>query len=251
MPYRRLPNTDSSRLRALETALRQTENKPPFKLPISVSTFQELKYFYPEFKQAILYHKETYERQIAKSKGHSESFKKAKLFISHFIQVLNFAIIRGELKVNTREIFGLDPDERKLPNLNTEKEIIEWGEKLINGEQTRMSQGLSPITNPTIARVKVHYEEFLKNHKSQKHLQDTHNRATDKISSLRKKADQIILNIWNEVEAHYSQLTADEKRMKSEVYGVIYVFRKNEKISFSNLAFDQTAKDLNVGAKQG
>lgn len=247
MPYRRLPNTDTARLRALETALKKTEHMPPFDLPISVSTHQELKCFYPEFQQALIYHKETYDRQVSKSKSHLESMRKAKLYISHFVQVLNFAIIRGELKPNIRELFGLDLDEKKLPNLNTEKDLIEWGEKLIAGEQARIAQGQSPITNPTIARVKVHYEEFIRNHQSQKYLQETHYKATQKIALLREKADKIILNIWNEVENNFSNLKADERRMKSETYGVIYVYRKNEKLSFDKLTFETTTKGLKIG----
>lgn len=235
MPYRRLPNTDSSRLRAMQKALQKSEGVPPFKLSFSVSTHQELKFFYPEFKQAVNYQKETLDRQTEKNQVHQDSFKKARLYISHFIQVLNFAIIRGELKADTRNIFGLDSDEKKLPQLNTEKDVIEWGEKLIQGEQMRLARGYAPITNPTIARVKVHYEDYLRAHKSQKHLQETHNKALHKIAQLRLKSDAIIVKIWNEVEAHFSELPAEEKRLKAEQFGIVYVFRKNEKISFSNL----------------
>lgn len=235
MPYRRLPNTDSSRLRAMQKALQESEGVPPFKLSFSISTHQELKFFYPEFQQAVQYQKETLERQTEKNHVHQESFKKARLYISHFIQVLNFAIIRGELKSDTRSIFGLDSDERKLPQLNTENDVIDWGEKLLQGEQIRLSRGLAPITNPTIARVKVHYEDYLRAHKSQKDLQETHNKALKKIAQLRIKADSIIVKIWNEVEAHFSALPAEEKRLKAERFGVVYVFRKNEKLSFTNL----------------
>ncbi|MBI9067979.1 MAG: hypothetical protein JEZ09_11850 [Salinivirgaceae bacterium] len=247
MPYRRLPNTDSARLRALKTALDKTEDFPPFKLPFSVSVFQELKYFYPEFKQAMLYQKETFDRQTARHKSHAESFKKAKLYLSHFIQVFNLAIIRGELKPETRSIFNLEGYINKLPQLNTEKELIKWGELLIKGEQIRLSQGNTPITNPTIARVNVHYEEFLKIHRNQKNLQETHNKAVKKVSELRAKADRIILNIWNEVEEYYSKLSVDEKRFNAEKYGVIYVYRKNEKISFSNLSFETMSSELKIG----
>lgn len=239
MPYRRLPNTDSSRLRAMQKALQLSEGVPPFKLCFSVATHQALKFFYPEFKQSVNYQKETLERQTEKNRIHQESLKKARLYISHFIQVLNFGIIRGELKPETRGIFGLDEDERKLPQLNTEKDVIEWGEKLIAGEQVRLSKGQAPITNPTIARVKVHYEDYLRAHKSQKHLQETHTKALQKIADLRLKADDIIVKVWNEVENHYSNLPADEKREKAERFGVTYVYRKNEKLNFTNLKLEK------------
>ncbi len=239
MPYRRLPNTDNSRLKAMHKALQRSEGVPPFKLSYSVSTHQEMKFFYPEFKHAIEYQKEALDRQTEKNKIHQECLKKARLYISHFIQVLNFAIIRGEVKIETRNIFGFDASEKKLPQLNTEADVIEWGEQLIKGEQLRLLKGLSPITNPTIARVKVHYEDYLRAHKSQKYLQETHNKALKKIAQLRLKADDIIVKLWNEIEGHYSNLPTDEKRVMAEQFGVAYVYRKNEKLSFINLKLDK------------
>ncbi len=223
----------------MQKAIQKSEGIPPFKLSFKVSTLQELKFFYPEFRQAVNYQKETLDRQTEKNTAHQESLKKARLYISHFIQVLNFAIIRGELKSETRNLFGLDSDEKKLPQLNTEKDVIEWGEKLIQGEEQRLNKGQAPITNPTIARVKVHYEDYMRAHKSQKHLQETHTKAQQKIAVLREKADDIILKVWNEVEDHYSNLSAEEKREMAEQMGVVYVYRKNEKLSFTNLRLDK------------
>lgn len=241
MPYRRLPNTDTARLRAMKTALDKTSGLPPFKLPFEISTHQELKNFLPEFRQAIQYQKDTLDRQAEKSKLHAERFKKARIYISHFIQVLNFAIIRGELKSDIRKLFGFEENDKKLPQLNTEKDIIDWGNRLIEGEQKRVMQGQAPITNPTIARVKVHFEDFLRIHKSQKHLQETHQKATQKMAQLREKADELILNLWNEVEEHFSDMPHEERREKSANYGVVYVFRKNEKLSFKNLRLDSVS----------
>ena len=229
MPYRRLPNTDSARLRAMQKALAKSENVLPRDLPYSAATLQELRNFLPEFNQAIMMQRDVFERQTSKNKQHQESFRKARLYISHFIQVLNFAIARGEMKPETRKYFDLPSDETKLPQLNTERDVIEWGQKLIDGEQKRLSEGLSPVTNPTIARVKVHYEDFVRLNISQKGLQDSNSKALAKISDLRGKADSIILNLWNEIEDYFGNNTPAAKREKAAEYGVSYVFRKHEK----------------------
>jgi hypothetical protein len=238
MPYRRLPNTDSARVRAMQRALQKSEGILPFNLPFSAATLQELRYFLPEFKQALILQKDVFERQTQKNKQHQESYRKARLYISHFIQVLNFAIMRGELKPETRKIFQLDEDENKLPQLNTEKDVIDWGKKLIEGEQQRMAQGLTPISNPTIARVKVHYEDFAHLNILQKGLQESNSRALNKISELREKADRIILNLWNEIEDHFAENPPEIKRKQSSDYGVVYVFRKHEKLDFANLKLE-------------
>ncbi len=238
MPYRRLPNTDSARLRAMQKALVIAEKIPPYQLAYNISTYQELKYFFPEFKQTTDIQKESLERQAEKNKKHIEYLRKARLFISHFIQVLNFSIIRGELKLETRNLFNLEEYDKKLPRLNTENDIIKWGERIIAGEEKRLFTGQSPVTNPSIARVKVHYEDFLRIHKNQKYLQESHNKALIKISVLRDNADRIILTLWNEIENTYNDLDAEEKRVKCASYGVVYVYRKHEKLSFSNLKLD-------------
>ena len=53
MPYRRLPNTDQSRLRALETARMKGKNTQPNQLPFSQKVYLELQTFLPQFQQAI------------------------------------------------------------------------------------------------------------------------------------------------------------------------------------------------------
>jgi len=235
MPYRRLPNTDRARLRAMKTALSKSERLLPMDLPYSPNTLQDLRNFVPEFEQAMLMQRDVFERQTSKTQKHQESFRSARLYVSHFIQVLNMAIARGEMKPSTRKLFGLPEDENKLPQLNTEQDVIEWGEKIINGEQSRTAMGEPPITNPNIARVKVHYENFVRLNIQQKGLQDSNSKALARISDLRSKADGIILTLWNEIEEHYSEKLPDTKREKCSEYGISYVFRKYEKMEFANL----------------
>jgi len=119
-------------------------------------------------------------------------------------------------------------DEGRIPSLNTEKDLIEWGKKIIDGEMARMRKNQAPITNPTIAVVKVRYEQFIESYNHQKILQQNTQRTLKELNTLRTKADEIILSIWNEVEASYAELPDDERREKATEYGLTYVYRKNE-----------------------
>ncbi len=228
MPYRRLPNTDAARLRALRIAYAIGKELPPFKLAFSQSTLQKIQSFLPSFEKVLIECKHAYTKQIEKNKEYLPVLKKAKLYMSHFIQVINMAIARGELPVSEKQFFGLKENVKKLPSLNSESDIIKWGEKLILGESLRARQGRSNITNPTIAVVKVRYEKFLESYKFQKMLQKNHMRAQEKMETLRKKADEIIINIWNEVEEHFRKDSEENRRIKAKEYGLVYVFRKNE-----------------------
>jgi hypothetical protein len=228
MPYRRLPNTDAARLKALQTAFQKGREIPPFKLAFTQSAFQKVQSFLPSYSKALDESKQAYENQVEKNKNYLKSLKKAKLYISHFIQVINMAILRGELPSSERSFFNLEEDEKKTPTLQTESEIIEWGRLVIEGEEIRKAKGRSPITNPTIAVVKVRYEQFIDSYKFQKTLQKNYHRALDKLAEMRNTADEIILQVWNEVENHFSELNDDERRNNSSAYGITYVYRKNE-----------------------
>ncbi len=228
MPYRRLPNTDSARIRALKIAYQKGKNTHPQELAFSQATFSKVELFIHSYEKAIAHYKAAYDTQVERSRDYQQLVKKARLYLSHFIQVVNMAIARGELPATVREMYGMDIDESKLPTLNTEKDLIDWGKKIIEGEMQRTRKGMSPITNPTIAVVKVRYDQFLEAHNYQKVLQQNTQRMLSQLNDLRVKADEIILNIWNEVEEHFKDLPDDERREKAAEYGVVYVYRKNE-----------------------
>jgi hypothetical protein len=233
MPYRRLPNTDVARLRALKLAYLRGKELPPFKLAYTSATYTKVQAFLPQFEHALVVHKSAYNNQIAKSKEYISLLRKAKLYISHFIQVVNMAIARGDMPITILNFYGLQDYENKVPQLNTETEVIAWGEKIISGETDRTRKGQSPVTNPTIALVKVRFEDFKDAYNYQKTLQKNNSRTLQDLAKLRDDADQLIARVWDEVESSYSELPDDLRREKAKEYGLIYVFRKNELQRFS------------------
>jgi len=138
------------------------------------------------------------------------------------------AIIRGDMVPDTRNYFGLEDEEKKVPSLSTDEEVISWGQRLIDGEQKRRHEGKSPITNPTIAVLKVHYDKFMEYHHFQKSLRNRSQRAQDQLNAKRTEVDRAIQQIWNEVENTFNDLPEELKREKATGYGLVYVFRKNE-----------------------
>ena len=228
MPYRRLPNTDSARLKSLKSAHDKGKDVPPFKLAFSPTSFRKIQSVLPLFENAISEHKNSLNIQADKNKEYQKRLKKVRLYISHFIQVVNMAISRGDLVPETRTYFGLDEEEKKVPSLNSEDEIIAWGQRLIDGEQKRRLKGMSPVTNPTIALLKVHYDKFLEYYNYQKSLKKRSQRAQDLLNEKRSQVDGVIQQIWNEVESTFNDLPEEMRREKASEYGLVYVFRKNE-----------------------
>jgi len=228
MPYRRLPNTDNARLKALRNANEKGREIPPFKLAFSQNCFRKVQTVLPGFENAISEQRNAYSLHAEKNKEFQKRSKKIRLYISHFIQVVNMAIMRGELPQETIKFFGMDEDNRKVPGLNSDEEVLEWGRKIIEGERNRISSGHSPVTNPTMAVLKVHYDKFLESYNYQKSLKLRTSRAHESLMEIREEVDAIIQQTWNEVEETYNDLPEDIRRDKASDYGLVYVFRKSE-----------------------
>jgi hypothetical protein len=228
MPYRRLPNTDLARLRALRIAYEKGKELPPFELTFSQSTFQKVLSNLHLFEKVVQESRQAFNIQVAKSKDYARLLKKSKLYMSHFIQVINMAITRGDMSPADRDYFGFGHDQSKVPSFGSEAEVIKWGDKLIQGETLRIKKGLTAITNPSMAVVKVRYEDFMDAYKFQKILQKNLQRSQEKLIEQRKIVDTIITAIWNEVEESYKDLPDESKRNHAKIYGVVYFFRKSE-----------------------
>jgi len=231
MPYRRLPNTDLARIRAMKAALKKGALLPPFKLAYPQSLYVKLKAFLPAFEKAVNEQKKAINVQASKNKEYLQVFKKAQMYISHFIQVMNFAVVRGEFPAKVRKYYDFNVSDSKVPPLSTENELVVIGEAIIKGEKQRTMAGGSPILSPKISLVNMHYDKFLDTYKHQQRLKENSAKANLNVASLRMKADQLILDIWNEVEAHFEEMEAAEKREQSAQYGLVYVYRKSEKES--------------------
>lgn len=228
MPYRRLPNTDLARLRALRIAYEKGKELPPFSLAYSQATFQKVFSNMHQFEKAVQESRQAFNIQVEKSKDYARLLKKVKLYMSHFIQVINMAIARGDLSSADREYFGFSHDQSQVPSFGTEAMVLKWGEKIIQGETLRIKKGLTPVTNPTMAVVKVRYEDFVEAYKFQKILQKNLQRSQEKLIEQRKVVDAIITSVWNEVEDYYKDLPDNARRCKANLYGVVYFYRKNE-----------------------
>jgi hypothetical protein len=228
MPYRRLPNTDTSRIKAMRIALEKGKEMPPHKLAYSSKTVLKLEKTLQQFQHSIQLYRTTLSSQNKKNREYYETVRKAKLYLTHFIRVMNMAIYRGELPAEARAFFGLATDDSNVPFLNTENELLSWGRRIIEGEEYRIKKGGSPITNPTIAVVKVRFGNFLDALNHHNTLLKRTVEYSEKINSLRKEADEIILNLWNEVEKKYHDYDDEERKAMCEDYGLVYFYRKNE-----------------------
>ncbi len=201
-----------------------------YDLAFSYKHWEDAKVLLVKYERALYESKQCSENQFKTSKKLQETAKTARIYVSHFIQVLNMCVQRNEIKAEYKELYGLEPENFALPDISTDEGLIEWGRRIIDGEQKRLSKGGTPIYNPAIAKVRVHYDIFLEGYNNQKILQNNTSRSIESIAELNKEADKLIVNIWDEVEKKYEALPTPEKLNSCREYGLIYYYRKGEEI---------------------
>lgn len=230
MPYRRLPNTDQARLRALKAAIQQVKSVSPADLRFSQRTALKVASFTPLFEQTVQQYLDSKERQAAVSKQVAETGDVARLYLSHFIQVFNMCIARGEIKPEMRAKLGLEEVGAAVPDLISNQQVVDWGHKVVEGEEARIAAGGgNRIYNPSIALVKVKLQIFEENYNKHRDILQTIQKYHDRLDEVRVKADEIILKVWNEVEEALSPVDSDEKREAAQAYGVVYFYRPQER----------------------
>lgn len=229
MPYRRLPSTDLSRIAALRKAVVNEGVRYHDQLVLSYRTIQDARQMLSKLEKAQTLYQQAYDTQIKVGKSFKIETKTAHMYVSHFVQVLNMCIERGEIKKDVKRLYGLDPNSNVIPDLSKEQNLQEWGEKIIKGEEERCKNGGFPIYNPSIAKVKVHYNIFSDHLYNQNELRKTTQRYLDAVTGLRPIVDDIILDMWNQVELTFSDLPMEAKIERCRAFGVIYYFRTSEK----------------------
>jgi len=228
MPYRRLPNTNQARLRSLQQAVNMGDYVDLYDLAFSYKNWEDAKTMLVRYERALFESKQCSDNQFKTSKQLQETAKMTRLYVSHFIQVLNMCVQRNEIKAEYKELYGLDPSNFTVPDINTDDGLIEWGRRIIDGEQKRLSKGGTPIYNPAIAKVRVHYDIFVEGYNNQKILQNNTSRSIENVAEINKEVDKLILNIWDEVEKKFEDLSPQEKLKRCKEYGLIYYYRKGE-----------------------
>lgn len=196
---------------------------------LQYKTLCDARRFLMQFENTVMQYHENFRTKVSANKNYRRVVQNARMYISHFIQVLNLAVIRGEVKAEQKELYQLDPHNHIVPDLSSEEDLLVWGDNIIQGEQKRTSMGGFPIYNPAIAKVKVHYDIFKEEQMSHTLHKKVTSRVMGDVESQRKQADAIILTIWNEVEDYYKDLLPYDKLCHCKNYGVIYYYRPTEK----------------------
>ena len=228
MPYRRLPNTDQARLRALKTAVQRASETDFSEQVIPYRLAAEAETCLLKLENVVSQNYTNIDTMINDSRRYRKLVQNVRMYISHFIQVLNLAVQRGEIKREMKRLYHLDESKTALPDLSTEDDLLRWGKNIIEGETMRMSQGGIAINCPAINKVKVHYEMFAESQRNQSLHRMSASRVSEDLETLRTEADALIVQIWDAVTAHYANRLPYERMKCCENYGLKFYYRTGE-----------------------
>lgn len=113
-------------------------------MAISLKTLFEARNFLLKFEAAQIYYTQCYDNQSRASRKHQANVRMARLYISHFIQVLNLAVLRDEIKSVHKELYDL-PEANAVPDLLSEAALVEWGERSLKESSGEPHKGESPF----------------------------------------------------------------------------------------------------------
>lgn len=228
MPYRRLPKTDAARLKALKTLLDNNDTYTVRDRFIDWKTINDAQPAYDKLLTAYEQNRMNVKAQSRFTAKIDKLQKNAYMYVSHFLQVLFLAVERGEVKRQHLLLYGLQEDSSTVPNIKTVDGLLEWGQKVIDGEKARLKKGGRPIYNPTIGMVSTHYDIYKDIIERQRALVLKSNRSLERLQELRPKVDEVLLDLWNQIEQHFASEPPETRFNHCREYGVVYYYRRHE-----------------------
>ena len=106
---------------------------------------------------------------------------------------------------------------------------MEWAPQIINGEKERLKKGGKPILSPPIGAVITHFDVFRGMYDAQKRYQTRTQKALADIAKMRPEVDDLILRLWDVIEAHFADEPLERRCELCRKFGVVYYYRRNEK----------------------
>ena len=161
--------------------------------------------------------------------------ERAAMYCSHFVQVLNLCIKRGEYEPAVRAYYSLPVENEHVYTLKTEGEILQGCRNLLAGEAARLAQGGVPMSRPSAAEVQQQYDAYydLVTHGS--NAKDALHAAQQTLKKTVPEAYKVVKQVWREVEIAYkagrrrTEANRENVRHHARKWGVVYARKGHEK----------------------
>lgn len=152
-----------------------------------------------------------------------------RMIVSHFIQVYQMGIARGDFAAAGRAVYELSVNEETVPNLDAEAALLLWADRIVKGDPRRVPQfSEAPMAMPAASAVAAALQSYHEKLEAQTEAKDQLEAEQADVIDLRAEADQVIRDVWDEIEFALRQLEAPTLRRRAREWGVVYAQRPGE-----------------------
>jgi len=220
---RRLPQSNLARQKALNQAKEKQSTVPPGSEVLRATTVTTLSSQTPVYNNALQDVAVAQSNLSGNTADKDPKMEDSRMFTSQFIQVFNFGVRRKKYPANHRAHYQLAVDSEAVPNLDAEADVLLWGQRIVDGDVTRLAAGGAPMTNPDAAEVDAKQDAALAAFNLQSTLADALDAKQELVDDLNVDADTLIKRVWDEVESFYNDEAPDSKRANAREWGVVYI----------------------------
>ena len=233
MPSRRTPNSTPSVIRSL-TAAREAWKRFPADRLISAEQFAQLDETQPAgLLNRLLKEASDVDKALAAqaplTSAQSQAIARLALFVSHFHQVYDLGVERGDFTAGARAYYGRDVNATTIPDLSTLDAVIAAAEAIVKGEadrQTAEAAAHKPMAMPSAAAEAA----VLTDARQKRAAAETAKLGTDteqgELAALYPEAQRLATSILNHIDFHLSErpdLDAPGRRRIARAWGMVYV----------------------------
>ena len=220
--FRRMPNSDTKRSKALDDANTKANATPVAARLISTESYTKLGTLLPQWKTAVGTRGTSKSGESAAVNAQSLALGKTRQLISHFIQNLNNAIERGTFPASVRAFYQLDVGSARVPVLSSRDDVLLWGDRLATGETARVAAGGQPLAFPAIGEVNTAVADLQAKGTSESGTTDELKGDQKAVITLRPQVDALIHDMWDEVEFALRKEPHATMRAKAREWGLVY-----------------------------
>jgi len=236
MIEKKMPETDEERLEILQAIIYREDVARESDKLLNEYELQSLRNFVASYEASVQFILQAKEDEKKALELYRQNMNNAKLYVSHFIQVLLMTVQRGEIKQENLSLYGFDgfAAVNKAPDVSTRDSLLKWGENIIKGEAERIGKGGFPLYNPAIAKVKVHFELFKESYFSLDIFKKNLIRLQGNMTDFQTMANDYISDVWTKAEEKYAKYPPTLQATKYRDLRIQPIHQKPEQLNVFN-----------------
>lgn len=228
MPTLRIPHSDVGRLTFLRTAAQTaTKDQANGLIYMTPHTLRELNEFLNIFDLAFLHVSAAVGERSREVEESEAAMVELKLVLDDLWEVLRRRLRRSSEPIGVLRFYGLDVDGQP-PSPDTHEEWLELAEQVIEGDAQAVAAGYAAAVCPSVAELQAALDSARKELDDVTPAERELNRAQKAVLSLRQQADDLILDIVEELRFHSRKEDPASQRHLLRTYGATYRYQPGE-----------------------